>query len=118
MERSGYNIVVEREWTTYTQYKNMVLRLFQHGFVAADLKRFFINKIYLISNVHISVGFSIRERGTESYRDLRFKSVNREIYRRTDFITEVNPFLKWQKISPDFTKYMLLQQSDSRENIE
>ena len=81
-------------------------------------KKVFHNKIYLISNVHISVGFSIRERGTGSYRDLRFKSVNREIYRRIDFITEVNPFLKWQKISPDFTKYMLLQQSDSRENIE
>ena len=54
MERSGYNIVVEREWTTYTQYGNMILRLFQHGFVAADLKRFFINKIdYILSQMYI-----------------------------------------------------------------
>ena len=54
MERSGYNIVVEREWTTFTQYKNMVLRLFRHGFVAADLKRFFINKIdYILSQMYI-----------------------------------------------------------------
>lgn len=53
MERSGYNIVVEREWATFMQ-GNLVLRLFQHGFVVAVQKTFFINKTdYILSQVYI-----------------------------------------------------------------